>query len=186
MNYPSCPFALRSRHQRGFTLVELLVTIVIIAILATLGVPSFTQFLRNWQRDSATKAFMTHVQLARTEAIKTSRKVVMCTSANGTSCASGAGSTNWKQGWVVFVDADSDDDLDTSKGDRILAVRSGSAGIASMTSSDNKPLKFLSNGLMGSNATTVTVTPSGSSGLKLNKIAISRVGRTSLSTEDQS
>jgi len=167
--------------------VELLVTIVIIAILATLGVPSFTQFLRNWQRDSATRAFMSHVQLARTEAIKTSRKVVMCTSANGTSCASGAGSTNWKQGWVVFVDADSDDDLDTSKGDRILAVRSGSAGIASMTSSDNvAKLTFLSNGLMGSSATTVTVTPSGSSGLKLNKIAISRVGRTSLSTEDQS
>lgn len=181
MKYPSCPFALRSRHQRGFTLVELLVTIVIIAILATLGVPSFTQFLRNWQRDSATKAFMTHVQLARTESIKTSRKVVMCVSTNGTSCAN---STDWKGGWLVFVDTNGDESL--SNGETLVAVRSASTGVSSMTGTNNtSKLVFLPNGLMSSGTTTVTVTPNGSTSLKLNKIALNTVGRASLSTESQ-
>lgn len=168
--------------QQGVTLIELMVTLAVLVVLLTLGVPSFSETLREWRRDSATKALSTHLQLARAEAIKSSRKVVVCTSSSGTGCA---GTSEWKDGWLVFVDENGDKAVDT--GDRVLAVRSAVSGVASMTSSDSvKELVFLPNGLLGAGQTTVTVTPSGSSSTKVNKVTINRVGRAVVTSETPS
>lgn len=172
----------RRRHQRGMTLVELLITAAIVAILATLGVPSFTETLRAWQRDSATKALTSHLQLARAEAIKTSRMIVVCPSANGAACT---GSTDWKGGWIVFSDDDKDQAVDASE--RIVAVKGTISGISTMASSDNvDALVFLPNGLLGEGATTVTVTPNGGTPKKINKITLSTAGRPIIKTETAS
>lgn len=169
------------QQQRGFTLVELLVTIVILAILSMLGIPSFTKFLREWQRDNVTGDFMTAVQTARAEAIKSSRKVVLCPSSNGTSCANGS---DWKSGWLAFVDTNGDEALDS--GERLITVRSSAASVSSMTGSDSvKQLVFLPNGLTGSPATTIKVIPNGGTNLKLNEITVNRVGRATLTSKEQ-
>lgn len=170
------------RGQHGLTLIELLVTVVIIGILATLGVPSFTETLRAWQRDSATKALTTHLQLARAEAIKTSRMIVVCPSANGTACT---GNTDWKGGWIVFSDDDKDQAVDASE--RIVAVKGAITGISTMTSSDSvDALVFLPSGLLGEGATTVTITPNGGSPKKINKVTLSIAGRPIVKTETTS
>lgn len=175
------PLTTRRGQQRGFTLVELLVTIVILAILSMLGIPSFTKFLREWQRDSVSRELMTAVQTARAEAIKSSRKVVLCPSSNGTSCANGS---DWKGGWLAFVDTDGDEALDS--GERLIAVRSSAANVSSMSGSDSvTKLVFLPNGLTGSAATTIAVIPNGGTALKLNEIAVNRVGRATLTSKEQ-
>lgn len=166
--------------QAGFTLVELLVTIVILAVIATLGIPSLSKFLREWQRDNVSREFMAAVQTARAEAIKSSRKVILCPSSDGSSCAN---STSWKTGWLAFVDTDGNGSLDADE--RIITQRSTEANVSSMTSSDDvRQVVFLPNGLAGSGNTEITVIPYGGSSLKRNKITV-RMGRATLVTEAQ-
>lgn len=61
--------------QRGITLIELLVAIVIMAILLTVGVPSFTTWLQNTQIRTATEAIVNGLQLARAEAVRRNEQV---------------------------------------------------------------------------------------------------------------
>lgn len=177
------PLQYSTHTQRGFTLVELLVTLTLLAILTALATPSFSETIRQWRRDSATRAFTSHLQVARAEAIKSSRKVVICTSSTGTACS---GNSEWRDGWLIFLDLDSDKVVDV--GERVVAVRAAVPGIETMTSSGSvKELVFLPNGLLATGETTVTITPKGgSSSTKVNKVTISRVGRALVTSETPS
>jgi type IV fimbrial biogenesis protein FimT len=179
--------SLSTYRQRGFTLVELVVTVALLAILTTLAIPSFTETLRQWRRDSATRELSTSLQLARSEAIKTSRQIVVCPSTNETSCAA---SNEWSTGWIVYVDDGAGNQANANNGaldvgELPLKVASARSGVATITSSGNVQfMQFLPNGLMGSATTTLTVTPSGAtSATKVDRIAVSRVGRVSVVTE---
>jgi len=176
-----------SARQHGFTLVELIVTIALLAILTTLAIPSFSEMLRQWRRDSATRELTTTLQLARSESIKSSRQIVVCPSTDQESCADG---TEWNTGWIVFVDdgagtlANAGNQV-VNTDERVLKVVSAQSGVASITSSGGVEwMQFLPNGLMGSATTTLTVTPSGAnSDTKVDKVTVSRVGRVSVVTE---
>lgn len=175
------PTRLHASTNKGFTLVELMVTLALMGVLMTLAVPAFTSQLRGWQRDSATKAFTTHIQLARSEAIKTSRRVVMCSSTNGTTCAS---SDEWQAGWIVFIDVNANNTADAAE--TVLASRGAFTGLVSMRASGNvQRLAFLPNGLMASTFTTVSVIPSGGSALRMNEVTVNRIGRAYVTAKDQ-
>lgn len=167
--------------QRGFTLVELVVTVALVAVLANLALPDFSETLRQWRRDSATRALSSDLQLARTESIKSSRRITMCPSTNGTSCSA---TNEWRNGWILFVD-DGVTDLAYDAGERVLKVVGAQAGIASLLSSGGvQTLQFLPNGLMSVGNTTFTVLPSDATTATLvNRVGLSRVGRATVTTE---
>ena len=87
-------------HHAGLTLPELLVTLAVVsglAVAASNGLPGFIQTNR---MAAEVNAFVTALQLARSEAVKHGRRVVLCPSADGEYCAD---SSQWKQGWILFA-----------------------------------------------------------------------------------
>ncbi len=91
------------RKVAGFTLQELMVTMMVAVLVLTLGIPSFLETLRANRVSALTEHFVTAMYLARSEAIKQggSGQVTLCKSADGVTCASKGG---YHQGWIVFVD----------------------------------------------------------------------------------
>lgn len=87
---------------RGFTLVELLVTLTVMAVLLGLAVPSMVSFVVERRANGVTNELMTSINLARSEAIKRNDRVVLCKSADGSTCVTTGG---WHAGWILFHDA---------------------------------------------------------------------------------
>jgi len=93
------------RRSVGFTLMELLVTTTIAAVLVSATVPPLLGMLRSTRLASQVNSFIGDLRYARSQAIRRQQVVSVCASADGVSCA---GETNWQRGWIVFVDADGD------------------------------------------------------------------------------
>jgi type IV fimbrial biogenesis protein FimT len=89
---------MRSRMmQSGFTLLELMVTVSLLAVLLGLAVPAFQSAALSSQLRAAANDLVSSAYLARSEAIKRNTVVTLCVSADGVSCGSG----NWEQGWII-------------------------------------------------------------------------------------
>ncbi|MGH8478126.1 MAG: GspH/FimT family pseudopilin [Gammaproteobacteria bacterium] len=91
-------------NASGFTLIELMVGVAVLAIALGAAVPSMSEFIQNSRLAAQTNDFLTALHLARTEAIKRNARVTLCRSADATTCSTAAG-TGWEIGWMVFADA---------------------------------------------------------------------------------
>lgn len=89
---------------RGFTLVEMMLTILIASILMMLAVPSFNDAALGAKVSAIANDLYASVQLARSEAIKRNIPITLCRSTNGTSCAA---ASDWATGWIVIDTASS-------------------------------------------------------------------------------
>ncbi len=100
-----------TRRARGFTLIELLVVVTVIVVLLAIAVPSFTSFISNYRATSAVNDLLQGITLARGEALKLGRRVVMLPNdASHNPSATGS----WSNGWTVFIDLNSNLTLDAS------------------------------------------------------------------------
>jgi len=88
-----------TQPQRGFTLVELMASISVLAVLAVTGLPSFTQLIARQRIDAFMQRLDTDLALARNTALVRRQPVIVCPlGANGT-CEPGL---DWSSGWVVL------------------------------------------------------------------------------------
>lgn len=85
----------------GFTLIELMVTLSVLAILLTIGIPSLQMFIQNSRLQSQSASLMGDLNYARAEAVRLGSPVAVCASADGATCS---GALTWETGWVVFND----------------------------------------------------------------------------------
>ncbi len=91
-------------YNDGFTLLELMITLAVAAILAMIAAPSFDALLKS----SALKAALTSIngdlRFARGEAVAKAQDVVICASSDGLTCSA---SNTWDSGWIIFNDTNS-------------------------------------------------------------------------------
>ncbi len=97
-----------NRKSTGFTLIEMIVTIAIVGIFASIALPNFSQLIRNNRIPTTTNEFISTLVLARSEALKRSRDVSVCSSNDQTTCNGG---TDFSDGWIVYADCDGNNAL---------------------------------------------------------------------------
>ncbi|HEY0681633.1 MAG TPA: GspH/FimT family pseudopilin [Steroidobacter sp.] len=105
----------------GFSLLELMIGVCILAALLGLAAPSFDTLWRDSQRTVAVNGFLHAIFLARSTAISRNRMVSICRSSDGQTC--GNQTANWQQGWMVFVNSDHDQPPVRDADETVLAVQ---------------------------------------------------------------
>ncbi len=105
------PYADTRRTAAGFTLIEMMVVISIVAILLALAVPAFNALMASSRMESRTQALLSSVQFARSEAIRSNGNVYVCalnskTNLDVQGCQGKAkkGDTSWSEGVLLFAD----------------------------------------------------------------------------------
>jgi type IV fimbrial biogenesis protein FimT len=155
-------------RQRGFTLVEVLISVAILAILLGIAVPQFSNILQSARMTNARNGIYSLFQIARTEALVRRTHVVVCASVDGQNCVG-----NWNQGGLVFLDQNRNRRHEASE--RILAVLSGEV-MAKLQVSGNRLLTaYMPSGRSsGSNQTISVCAPGRRDGYS---VVISNAGR---------
>jgi type IV fimbrial biogenesis protein FimT len=87
-----------NRASFGFTLVELIVTLVVASVLLALAAPNFSGFVKSNRLAGQANELMADLAFARSEAIKRGANITVCRSGDGANCLNGAA---WKDGWIV-------------------------------------------------------------------------------------
>jgi len=101
----------------GFTLLELLVTVLVAALLLALAVPSFDAVLARQRQSAEINALFHAIHRARKESIMRRRVVSICPSPDGARCEPGR---DWSAGWIVFENRDRDSPPAVDPGEAVL------------------------------------------------------------------
>ena len=94
-----------NRNQSGFTLYELLITMVVIGIVLSVGIPNFGVFTQNSRITSTANDLHSSFYLGRSEAARSKANITICASANSMDAATCTGGT-FDDGWIIFIDLD--------------------------------------------------------------------------------
>jgi len=155
----------RPPRPRGFTLVELMVTLAVMVVLIAIAVPSFDSVRLSTRLNSYATALVASGQLARSEAIKRNAAVTLCVSADGASCST---SGQWETGWIVL------------SGTKVLLQQPAAAGGYQLRDSGGtSALTFQATGV-GASPASITICRASPSANQARLVNISATGRTSV------
>ncbi len=98
---------MKKRTQTGFTLYELMITLLIVGVVLSFGIPNLSAFTANSRMSSTANDLHASFHLARSEAARGKTNITICASANSLTGAANCGGT-WDQGYIVFVDDNGD------------------------------------------------------------------------------
>jgi type IV fimbrial biogenesis protein FimT len=160
------------RTQTGFTLMELMVALTVMAILVGFAVPSFREFTRNNRVTAAHNDLATAFTLARSESLKRSLPVSICATADGEDCGD---ADDWTSGWMVFVDNDGTAGT-VDAADEIVQLWPAIAGDVVITSGEAFVQYVPSGTVIPDSTTTFDVYASGCHGDRAQRIAVSATG----------
>lgn len=143
MDLQHIPSTHHCARSAGFTLLELMITLAIAAILLTLVAPSFAQIIASTRITTAINELVPTIHLLRSEAIKRGVRTVLCPSSDGVNCIN---APEWENGWIAFTDEDSDRELDTTE--TILQIHNGVESSVTIRSGGRTRIVFKPSGIL--------------------------------------
>ena len=164
------------RRELGFTLWELLCTLGIAGIAFGAGIPAFSAFVLDARLTADVNGWVLAVQLARSEAAKRGRPVVLCRTADTRRCA---GAAALSAGWMVFVNLD--DALPPQRSDPEPLLYAHTPEVEG-TIAGNRPYYEFRPGRRSTNGTTVFCDRRGAAAAKA--VIVSYTGRPRVDTRD--
>jgi type IV fimbrial biogenesis protein FimT len=157
----------------GVTIIELLVTLAVAAVLIALATPMFSDFVRKMRLRTSLGDMSADLALARSESIRRNSRVLVCprASAASTACAAVVSSTTWMNGWLVCYDTDANGacDTGTSTNPNPVRVRAAPASPLSLAGPASTVIFFPVGSANG--AATFTMTIAGSSSWRSVSVA---------------
>lgn len=128
-----------AKFSTGFTLVELMIVVLVLAIIISIGVPAFAGFISSQRVEANQRVFVSNLQFTQSEAVTSNTTVTMCIAANATSCDSAAAAT-WNAGWHIFIDNNGDGDIDA--GETIVRSQAAIPGMSFVPSPKEEEVTF--------------------------------------------
>lgn len=137
---------MKNRNQTGFTLYELMITLLIVGVVLSFGLPNFAEFTANSRVTSTANDLHATFQLARSESARAKTNITICASADPTGAGADCDGT-WDQGYIVFVDLNGDL-LRSGVGETVLRAHAGVAeGVTYAIANDSTYFSYASSGL---------------------------------------
>lgn len=177
------------KRTSGFTIVELVVTLSVLAIIAAFAAPSFTGLMRSIRVDGDLSTVRTALTFARAEAINAQEFVTVCTSDDPAAATASLACTeevDWASGWIVFLDANDNQEFDAAD-DQLLRVWETPLGANStlIDEDDRTSITFDDEGMVseGSDVVSLELTVNGCEGDQQRVIETTLIGRLDISAE---
>jgi len=124
-------------RQRGFTIVELIITVIVAAVLAAIAVPNMSIFVKNNARAARLNSMVTALNYTRAEAVNRNARVTLCKSSGpGFASCAAVGSGEFENGWIVFTDADGDGVVDAGDDEILRVFQPDMGGVATLRGRD--------------------------------------------------
>ena len=143
---------MRRARETGYSLIELAVTVAVVAILAAVAFPNFRDVLRSNRVGTASNELVASLSLARVEALRSPRGAGMCASADGATCGD-----DWNAGWIVWSEA-GDNEEPGGTNDLVLKYVQGRGNLSVTADAGDGTFFFDRRGRSGIEAT-ITVAP---------------------------
>jgi type IV fimbrial biogenesis protein FimT len=164
--------------QRGFSMVELTVTLAVVAIVVAWGTPAFRNTMLDARRAAAVNGFMHTLYSARSESLVHVEFVSVCPSRDQAQCSRTP--ANWADGWIVFVNRDHDQPAMVDPGETVIERRPPLEGMEVLANRDS--LVFRNDSFTGTTASFVFCDARG--GRFARAVIVSQTGRPRLSESD--
>jgi type IV fimbrial biogenesis protein FimT len=158
-------------RQRGFSLIEFMMAVAVVAIVVGSAVPSFREVMAAMRMQVAKDALLGSLLRARSTAMLRRHPIDLCPSSDARTCNAGL---EWQSGWIMFEDRDHDD-TPNDLGD-ILFVAGPTADVAMLATEGRQTLTFQPDGSSGGSNVSITLCdrrgPS-----RARSVVVSNVGR---------
>lgn len=176
---PLITTCLRARST-GFTLIEVVMVLSIVGILAAIATPALQNLLMDMRMTTRVNEFVSHLHLARSEAIHRGQRIVLCPSSDQITCAK---APQWQDGWIVFVNnivsRNGSETHDSSE--EILRIQNQQHSSLTIKTASRNPIEFRPQGTAGGSTATITFCDTRGAS-KARAVVLSNGGRVRLTT----